>query len=303
MTENTIDNGPRPVPPNVAIPKYCAFIDVLGYGALIQDTSLNYSQKSHRLNSLYSNVVTNVGMDIGHLNRTYGNPIKAWSFSDCLYLQSDSIEMLVVAIERIFNNVFNLYTGFSLTEEWTPMLRCGMAKGWIHEFRSFSSLVNGGEETTPVGPGVAHAFWTSEKSGISGMKIILTNEVIQDLRTTHLGTNPFEHVIKEIASENVVLPYYFKRVTGGTKEKPVTLFELIWPFEAMGNTPWNFIDELEKLHATFDPNHLRHFTATAKLFRDALDISGQRKGNPVVYERERDRLNEMVEGRIPPPRD
>lgn len=294
MTENTIENGPRPVPPNVPIPKYCAFIDVLGYGELIKDETVDYSTKSLRLGSLYSSVITSVGISIGHLNDSYGGRIKAWSFSDCMYLQCEVVDMLVVAISRIFNDTFTLYGGSSLKDEWTPLLRCGIAKGWTHEFPSFSSMVNKRNETTPVGPGVANAYWTSEKSGLSGMKVILAEDVIQDLRTTHLGSDPFERVGKEITSEGVVMPYFFKRVTGGSKEKPVTLFELLWSRDTMGNTPWDYIDELAKLRQTFKPKYLKHYVDTACLLRDSMDISGIKESMPDVYERERKRLVEMI---------
>lgn len=294
MADCSSINEFQPVRPDTPIPAYCAFIDVLGYGALVKNEELGYVQVSNCLNSLYANVIGSVGTHVLEINERHGGVIKTWSFSDSVYMQSADISMLIAAIGRIFNDVFNQYRGFKLEDEWTPMLRCGIAKGWVHEFRSFSAVANKRSETTPVGPGVANAYWAAEKSGVSGMRIIITEEVWRDIGVSHMGLEPFEYYAKEIAVENVLHPYYFKVIDNRASNLIGTLYELLWPADTMGNTPNDYVSELIKLRETFASKHLRHIVDTAKLMVDSMDIAPASFRERDIYARERARLDDLI---------
>lgn len=160
---------------------YCAFIDVLGYSALVSDEKISVGAKIKKLKSIYENLAANIAPIINEINNSSTSNIYIKSFSDCFYLESSDIHPILIAVNRLFNWTFGYYKNFSFEEEWTPLLRAGIVKDWTLRFKDIGAIVNDTVGENPVGYGVARAYGVSEKSGLSGMRIIISPEVIADL--------------------------------------------------------------------------------------------------------------------------
>ncbi len=274
---------------------YCAFIDVLGYGSLVKDSKLSIDQKVNILNSIYSNIAAQVSIIVNEINGHRYDKIFIRSFSDCFYLECLRPEPIIVACCRIFDWTFGFYRSFSLKQERTPLLRGGIVKDWTVRFKDIGSVANNTEELNPVGLGVARSYWTSEKSKLSGMRLIVSPEVIDDLHGIEdIDDFEFEFKGTDIVEDNIPIPYFFKRISVNEKNKPVNLFELVWTFQSMDNCTYDFIAQIEKLRPTFDEKSLRHFTATAQIILDGLRLSNCSSRTPTAYEKEVKRLERMI---------
>lgn len=274
---------------------YCAYLDVLGYGALVQDPATNNAEKLKRLISLFENLVSSIGDAVQDINEHDNANIKAWSFSDSAYLQCDKIEPLLAAVEQIFNVTFGMYRKHTMQEEWTPMVRCGIAKGWSGDIQSLTGLLNlEYAETTPVGPGVARAYWTAERSGVKGMRIIIAENVFTDIENKVTKSDPFDHSEVAFTSIGNTITRYLKPLVANGEGKNISMHELLWPVTHMDGFAYEYIDVLDKLRPTFGPGHIDHFIKTAKLLRDSLDLTGQPTKHPDGYYRDRTRLDNMI---------
>lgn len=274
---------------------YCAYLDVLGYGALVQDPATNNHEKLKRLISVFINLVSSIGDAVQDTNEQDNAGIKAWSFSDSAYLQCTKVEPLLAAIEQIFNVTFGMYRGHTLKDEWTPMLRCGVAKGWSGDFQALTGLLNYEHaETTPVGPGVARAYWTAEKSGVKGMRVIIAENAFDDIANKVNKSIPFDHTEAPITSLGNTKTRFLKPLPGNVAGKSNNLHELLWPTDHMDGFSYEYIEVLDQLRSTFGPGHMDHFIKTAKLLLDSLELSGQSVKNPTIYLRDKSRLENMI---------
>jgi len=250
--------------------KYCAFIDVLGYGSIVCNKEKTVTQIINQLESLFTNIATSIS-DALKDNNTLGlNTITMRSFSDSCYFHCDKPEPLIFLLSRIFNGTFNMYSDFSNIEETTPLLRAGIVKDWIADFNDIGSIINGYVLKNPVGLGVARAYYTSEKSELSGMRIIIDKEVFNDLSVCEINQplNCFRFNINGF-------PFYVKHIDKNRKNENCDLYELIWAYEGMNSCTYEYVDILEKLVASNKKSDTwgdvkRHYQDTAKVILDGL---------------------------------
>jgi hypothetical protein len=277
--------------------KYCAFIDVLGYGNLVLDKQITTAQKIKTLTSIYTNLATQFWSIINDINRYYPEKVYIRSFSDCFYLDCSAIEPLLVAINDIFANAFGFYSNFSETEQRTPLLRCGIVKDWVVKFRDIAAISTGGNELNPVGLGVARAYYTSEETKLSGMRIIISPEVINDLQVIHRTMPEFPCYITQINAYGVSMSYNFRYITENEElpAKPCDLYELLWPFSRVNDHAYEMINILHKLKATFDASNDRHFLQTAKSFYNSYLLSEWKIKDNRIYERDKNLINQLFQ--------
>lgn len=267
--------------------KYCAFIDVLGYKNLVMDNSMDISSKIGGLHSLYSNLATQFWLVINEVNANYTDKIFVRSFSDCFYLDCSAIEPLLVAVQSIFTYTFGFYSHFSTAEEKTPLLRCGIVKDWLIKFKDIGALATGKDELNVVGKAVARAYETSELSNLSGMRILLAPEVMEDLKVLHLTIPDFLCYVADIRTYKTMIRYYFRKIPFNEKGDPSLLHELLWPFSRVNDHAYECIDILKKLKPTFPPKAARHFIQTARLFHDTYLLSEWKHKDLTIFERDK----------------
>jgi hypothetical protein len=256
--------------------KYCFFIDVLGYGSIVNNKLITFDRKVSILKSIFEDLASSIVNAVRDINDNTSYKIHIRSFSDSFYLYSDNIKPLIYAINKIFENAFGLYSNFSEKEERTPLIRAGIVKDWMLEFKDIGGLLNGHEEINPVGLGVARAYYTSEKSNLSGMRIIIAKEVIDDLYPEKLES-PFIHYKTDIDifDKNTPLQYYFKPVIKDEKENNIDLYELIWSYTRYNDSSYDYANNLVKIEGTFTVEHKRHFYATARVLFDGLQLDSK----------------------------
>ena len=275
--------------------KYCAFIDVLGYSGLVTDTSLSTANKIKMLKSIYESLATHFLMTINDMKSSHPEEIYMRSFSDCFYLDCEKIEPLLIAIERIFDYTIGFYKNIPLSDAYTPLLRCGIVKDWIVKFRDIGAITYGTGELNPVGLAVVRAYTTSEKSRLSGMRIIISPEVMEDLNPLHLTIPDFTCYIKDIqVYPKLISRYYFKHIIKNEKSETTDLYELMWPYGRVNDHPWDCIEILTKIKRTVPQDHYRHFEETVKLYLDAFLLSDRKTKSYSNYERDRARLAALL---------
>jgi len=249
---------------------YCVFIDVLGYGELVKNVHISVDARVNILNSIYSNLASTLLITINEINKVIIDKIYIKSFSDCFFLESTNIRALLYTCNRIFNDTFGFYSNFQENEEYTPLLRGGIVKDWMVLFNDLSSMVNNQEGTNPVGLAVARAYWTSEKSKISGMRIIISEEVIGDLDLRPYSRNGFECLIQEYTYYNIPQYLFFDKIEQNEEGHQTSLYELIWPEQVMSTCTFEYVDQLHKIRDHFDEKSVRHYKKTAEVILKGL---------------------------------
>ncbi|MBN2776527.1 MAG: hypothetical protein JXR36_02725 [Bacteroidales bacterium] len=255
--------------------KYCAFIDVLGYKSIVLDSNRSFAQKANILNSIYSSLATQFLTYVTENNqgKKHSNEeVFMKSFSDCFYLESYSIGNLLKVIKQIFSNTFTFYSGFSEKEEYTPFIRCGIVKDWSIRFNDISSMINGDKNNNlnPIGAGISRAYLTSETTNISGMRIIISDEVISDLKIIKENAG-FDYLYdiqlnKELNQEIIFFP-----ISINEKGETINLYELSWvDFQSC---TFSEIEQLKSFKANFKGNSIRHWNKTIELFYKALILA------------------------------
>ena len=273
---------------------YCVFIDVLGYGSLVSDSSKTYLQKITALNSIYSNLASSLLGVINEINSQIVDKIFIKSFSDCFYLEGKNPVALMFCCERIFNDTFGFYSNFPPDTEYTPLIRGGFVKDWIIRFKDLGDLVTNREGSNPIGLGVARAYWTSEKSKISGMRLIISPEVIEDLELAKFQKNNYEFQVTEFVYHNVPCNLYIAPITINEENLDVKLYELIWTEEVMSGCTFEYVSQLKNIRQNFNDDSLRHFNKTAEVVLKGLLISTCNIRTPDVFESYRKELEEMA---------
>jgi hypothetical protein len=276
--------------------KYCTFIDVLGYGEIVKDETTSFEQKAKALNSIYSSIAANFPLAINEINANVDDRIFMRSFSDCFYLECGKIEPLLIALNRIFNWTFGYFSNFSLEEERTPLLRAGIVKDWTLLFKDIGAMANNKTELNPVGPGVARAYWTSEKSNLSGMRIIISPEVFHDLGAKERLDKEVACFGMDVKEGNGSQPYFFKYLSVDEKHNQTNLYEMIWSFQGMNDCTSDYTSQLEKIRPTFTKPAERHFIQTAKVLLTGLLLSDCEKRTETLFNNQKRKLESFIQG-------
>ena len=163
--------------------KYVAFVDVLGYGSIVDDRAIAEASKAKRLYHIFENIGQafmtamtdwNTGQVLGASAK-----IEAVSFSDCFYFTCPVLGDLVAFVAYLFSENFGYFEGVYEDDVdcWTPFLRGAVAEGWCLNFLDVSlsgKLAGQGDFRNPVGPAIAKAYRLSEKNPkLPGMGIVL----------------------------------------------------------------------------------------------------------------------------------
>jgi hypothetical protein len=263
---------------------YCVFIDVLGYGELVKDPTKSQDQKINILRSIYENLASTISTHINEVNERLTSKIFIKSFSDCIYLESSDLLSLLYSCRQIFMDTFNLYTNLPPENEYTPFIRGGLVKDWTIRFKDLSSFVDNQQSTNPVGLGVARAYQVSEKSKLSGMRLIISDEIIKDLLIKKESKNDFDYYVQEVPINGVPDRLYFDKITKNEDNCDVNLYEMIWTAPLMSDCTKDNIKHLNNLRVNFDSNSMRHFRKTAEMLFKGLLVSNCNRNGTNVFE-------------------
>jgi len=253
--------------------KYCVFVDVLGYGSIITSDKTE-NQKLNILNAIYSNLAAQIMVDVNYCNQNARDPIYIKSFSDCFYLESTEVNLILHAIKTIFRNAFTFYgTDADDNFGYTALFRSGVTKNWTRKFADLASMVNNNSTMNPVGLGVAEAYYISEKSFLSGMRIIINKSVFQDIPTTEIRIDNQIYYKHSYVLNGAAYVSYFKKIKRNEIFKKVDLYELIWTFDTMNTCTHDGIDTLKSIKHTFGKKQMRHYKQTAELLYHGLKLT------------------------------
>ncbi len=294
--------------------KYCAYIDVLGYGSIVNSNEITNDQKKERLLSIFRNLHSTISMNtIKTLKEKYKEKeLFVKSFSDSIYIQSDDPILILFSLYNIFNTTFGYYKNSSYKQNPTIFLRAGIVKDWTLKIMDLGSLSRNEIESMPnneelqniIGQGVANAYYTSEKKNLSGMRIIISPEVLNNVPIIKYDKVDFECYYlqidnplynSELISDFEKIKLFFIPIKHDEINKynnrvnEVNLFELCWPvFKYSWSNNLSDIDsiisELFKIQDEFNGDAKRHLRETAKLIYKSLQIV--EKETPNVYLRE-----------------
>lgn len=275
--------------------KYCVFIDVLGTKNIIQQNKYFQDTKISILNSIFSDLASSVATAIEDTNQLFTKKIFIRSFSDSIYLHCDELEPLIYATDKIFNAAFNMYSNFTQKEEYTPFIRAGIAKGWVVDFKDIGGIINKTGEVNPVGLGVVNAYETSEKSNLSGMRIILSMEVFNDLQANPIDTSNI-HYKKEIDifHSNVPTPYYLKQISEDRCGNPTHLYELIWSYQGMNTCTYDYVDKIKGIAPSIPDAAKKHLKATAQVLLDGLLLTDCNSQAGNKFSHARNQLEQLI---------
>lgn len=272
---------------------FCSFIDVLGYKNIVFSNDSNSEMKIERLEDIYMNMFSSISISIRDINRILTENIFIKSYSDSVYLQIKSPEPLIFALYNAFNITFGYYINFS--DKFPPLLRAGIVYDWTLKIMDIASLsrqnsdemFGNDEYSNIIGLGVARSYLTSEKSNISGMRILISQEVMSEIKLKEYKKVPFECYFTEIENYlyNKDLPnspkkinIYFTPIRKDEKGNSINLHELFWPVFTYS---WNenksdifkLIHELIKIKGNFNLDNERHLIKTAELMKKSLILS------------------------------
>jgi hypothetical protein len=274
---------------------YSVFVDVLGYGAIVTDKTKTTDQKINILNSIYSNLASGLLITINEINQVINDKIYIKSFSDSFYLESTNLLALIYSCNRIFNDTFGFYTNMPKDSEYTPLIRGGMVKDWTVRFNDLGAIVNNHQGTNPVGLGVARAYWTSEKTKLSGMRLIISEEVVDDLDLKKYSKNGFDCFIQEFTYNNMPTYLFFDKIEKNEDDCPVNLYELIWSEPVMSSCTYEYNEQLKNIRNNFNAKSLRHFKKTAEIILKGLLTTDCNDRTQNVFENKKDELIKMME--------
>lgn len=272
--------------------KYCAFIDVLGYKNLVTSDKLSTDQKVVFLEDIYQNLFT-TSFAIKQLKRFTEEGLFIKSFSDCYYLEADNIKLLLYAVYTIHNLTFGYYGAMPApVKKYRPLLRSGVVRDWVTRVMDIGSLARqqpdemaGKEEfQNPVGLGVARAYLTAEKSKLSGMRIIISAEIMQVLPTKKFESVAFtcfyldcaDYMTDQVTRTDTRL--FLIPINVNECQEPVDQYELCWPvfhysYNNKASDIDNHIRELWNRAWQFDDTSKRHLTQTAVLMDKSWQIT------------------------------
>ena len=185
------------MPEPFELPRFCGFVDVLGYKSIVRDAPFPEAQRYRYLHSIFSSLAVSA-YDIAH-DFSGAIAVRAVQFSDSFYFSSESAVTLVAAISNFFANVFTFYDhtfnepvptgGFP---EWLPFMRGGIVHGWMFEGHDITlPRLHDPDRSfrNPIGPAVANAYLLSEATGLEGMRLV-TTQVVRDRFVEELPNLP-----------------------------------------------------------------------------------------------------------------
>lgn len=271
---------------------YCAFVDVLGYKNIVTDRIISDETKVSFLNDIYSSLFASSSFPIKQLKQLQDNGLFIKSFSDCIYIESKDLHLLLYSLHTLYNVTSGYFSDPSNGNRYRPLLRSGVVKDWTVKFMDVGSLsrrspenINEEEYKNPVGPGVARAYTTSEGSYLSGMRIIISEEVIKDLRMIKFPGTPFDcyyidcdNYLKIDGSKDSTR-IFFSPLVVNEKKQPTKQYELCWPvfnynYHNRDSDIHIHIIELEKRLWQFnDKKATRHFRKTTELLAKCWQIT------------------------------
>lgn len=251
--------------------KYCAFLDVLGYKELVINPIISKDIRVQKLFNIYENLLSTFLTNFSDLKADVKDKIQTRSFSDCFYFESELLNCLLHIFRRTYDNIFHYYDTYPSDEKYTPIIRGGVVRDWTVWIKDISSVISGSENTNPIGLGVMRAYLTSEKSYLSGMRLIISPEVFSDLTTDTVSNLPFECYKVESESPfngSSTIPLYLTPIRKNENDEVVNLYELLWP--DLSSCTFEQIKTLEKIKQNFPKQHMRHFKKTAEVIYKAL---------------------------------
>jgi len=271
--------------------KYCAFIDVLGYKNFILSSEKSIAEKLTFLSDIFK-VHSLIAFEIKGVNLINNNSIFVKSFSDCIYFESSDFFILITTMHKVFNAYSNFYQNFDSTKH-RSLIRGGLVKDWTEHFMDTASLSRNNiddvirdkqgnynyEFYNPVGPGIARAYLTSEKSNISGMRLIISPECLNNIELSIYNKVNFEcYTINHSSLANhgdkqlFLLPVL--QTESGYKQ-----FELCWPANFIYDHPHpelvieEIANNLSKMKDNCKSGGEKHFTATVDLLKKGVEIN------------------------------
>jgi hypothetical protein len=252
---------------------YCLFLDVLGYKGIVYNNAKKPDLIVKELVSIYESIATQLRTLLSWDINQRESIVKIRSFSDSIYLQCETIEPLIYTTCLLYNWCFHFYQNHNLLEEREPMLRCGIAKDWTVTFNDVGGIVTGQKDINFVGKGVAKAYETSERTGISGMRILISPEVFNDLHCKRIEENGKVYFITRFAmTNNINQLYVFKHLDRNRENEKIDCYELLWPFHSFLNDDFTCVDQLAKLKPTFKGEALKHYYETLELMYECFKL-------------------------------
>ncbi|PIX36133.1 MAG: hypothetical protein COZ59_02765 [Bacteroidetes bacterium CG_4_8_14_3_um_filter_31_14] len=275
--------------------KYCSFIDVLGYKNIVLSKTLSNDEKVKFLEDIYSILFSAISGQLTQIrqNQTESDKLFIKSFSDCVYLQTNDPYVLLFSLHNIYNVAFCYHR--NIPENYTPLLRSGTVRDWTVKIMDIGSLAThnidemyGKDELANiVGLGITRAYLASEESKLSGMRIIVSKEVMDQLKLIKYNNvafdcfycecpNFFTH--KDLPKSLKPVKLFFLPIEENEEGKKVDLFELCWPvfdyvWSNNNSDIHNSIDSIFMMQKDFDDKSLRHFKKTAELILKSLIIT------------------------------
>ncbi|MBW8051443.1 MAG: hypothetical protein FVQ77_14100 [Cytophagales bacterium] len=274
---------------------YCAFIDVLGYGNIVFDENRSTQEKINILVSIYMNLFSSISSTIKEINENCDDKIFIKSFSDSVYLETKNLESLLFACYQIFNIAFNYYINFSQKEKYTPLLRAGIVKDWSLRIMDIASLTRqpydqfykNDEFNNIIGLGIARSYTTAEKSNLSGMRLIISPEVIGDIQLKPYKDTTFESYyfdcqnfikLSWLKHNPKTIPLFFTPIRKNEKNQIVNLYENCWPvfryaYSRNKTDILHHVNEIIKMKINFDERTMRHYIKTSEIIKKAFLIT------------------------------
>lgn len=270
----------------------CAFIDVLGYRNIVTSNKYSDKKKIEILSDIYLNLFA-ISANLKEFRRNTNRGLFMKSFSDSAYIQSSNTIDVLYSCYRIFNNTLDHHQN-NISHKYTPLLRCGIAKDWtlkimdtaalmcnsIDDIRKNDSLKN------IIGLGVAKAYETGEESKLSGMRIIISKEVMSNIDYKKYDDVDFECYY--INSDDLLsikpnsdFKLFFIPIKLNEKNETVDLFEMAWCVQSKFSFDFNEnpfesfklrILKLQTMNDLIEQEHKRHLKKTAEIIYKSYQI-------------------------------
>jgi len=266
--------------------KYCAFFDVLGYkDDIVLNKDINQVEKLRRLEAIFKAMSGTISGIVKSINNTLPNSLFIKSFSDSVYLESSNLNLLLFAFHNIFNN--------AIKYDYLFLLRAGIVVDWTEHFMDIASLINNPidevmrdengnynpEFYNVVGPGIARAYLTSENTGLKGMRIIISPEVLNSFNLIPYDEVAFECYYIDIKHPKTPLHksdttrLYFLPIYSSS----LMLYEFCWTANFNKNliTELSNIEEITTKLETFcyKAEINKHYIETLKIVEKGLQIN------------------------------
>ena len=273
--------------------KYCVFIDVLGYKNIVLNSATSQMEKKAKLESIYNNMMASFYTPIKTINNKTTDSIFIKSFSDCFYLESKNLGDILIALQGIYNIAICFNDGIN---NHSSIIRGGIVYDWTSHFIDISSFIrheyndiipDKGQKLNPeftniVGPGIARSFLISEKSKLSGMRMIISPEVLNISLLNVYDKVDFECYYFELKEWDNKKLFFCPILTSENSTNEI-LYELCW----CANNTYDFnttniryksriqqtVDELIRMKNNFPKEEARHYRETLIIVKKAIEIN------------------------------